>query len=58
MNFSLLTTTFFLISMPILANGIRLFGDCKDEHDCDTCAGYSWCEATQYCLRTWEQNCL
>jgi putative hemolysin len=28
-----------------------------DEHGCYTPANYSWCEAKQKCLRTWEENC-
>jgi len=28
-----------------------------DEHGCKPSAGYSWCEAKQKCLRTWEEPC-
>jgi hypothetical protein len=32
-------------------------GGDRDEHGCIPSAGYSWCEAKQKCLRTWEENC-
>ncbi len=28
-----------------------------DEHGCLVSAGYTWCEAKQKCLRTWEEPC-
>ncbi len=28
-----------------------------DEHGCMLMAGYTWCEAKQKCLRTWEEFC-
>ena len=34
-----------------------ILGGDKDEHGCIPSAGYSWCEAKQKCLRTWEENC-
>ncbi len=34
-----------------------LIGGQKDEHGCLGPAGYSWCEAKQKCLRTWEEAC-
>ena len=35
-----------------------LLGACQDDHGCNQCAGYSWCEGTQECHRPWEVNCL
>ena len=38
----------------------RLLGgdNCLDDlHNCMTCAGYMWCNATQACIRPWEQHC-
>lgn len=32
-------------------------GNDKDEHGCINSAGYSWCEAKQKCLRSWEEKC-
>ena len=32
-------------------------GSDRDSHGCIPSAGYSWCEAKQKCLRTWEENC-
>lgn len=29
----------------------------NDIHGCVTSAGYAWCEATQKCQRTWEEDC-
>lgn len=34
-----------------------IIGGDKDEHGCLIAAGYSWCEAKQKCLRTWEEPC-
>ncbi len=34
-----------------------IVGGDKDEHGCIGSAGYSWCDAKQKCLRTWEENC-
>jgi len=39
-----------------LGPGPVVGGD-EDEHGCKTSAGYSWCEAKQKCLRTWEEAC-
>lgn len=35
----------------------KIIGGQKDEHGCLIAAGYSWCEAKQKCLRTWEEKC-
>jgi putative hemolysin len=35
----------------------QLVGNDTDEHGCKASAGYSWCEAKQKCIRTWEENC-
>lgn len=35
-----------------------IIGGDKDEHGCLGPAGYSWCEAKQKCLRTWEDPCI
>lgn len=35
----------------------ELIGGQKDSHGCLIAAGYSWCEATQKCLRAWEEFC-
>jgi hypothetical protein len=32
-------------------------GSDKDAHGCIPSAGYQWCEATQKCYRSWEENC-
>lgn len=34
-----------------------LVGNDKDEHGCIGSAGYSWCEAKNKCLRSWEEAC-
>jgi len=34
-----------------------LVGNDSDAHGCKGSAGYSWCEAKQKCLRTWEEPC-
>lgn len=35
----------------------QIIGGDKDEHGCIGSAGYSWCEAKQKCLRTFEEFC-
>lgn len=32
-------------------------GSDRDSHGCIGSAGYTWCEAKQKCLRTWEEPC-
>ena len=32
-------------------------GGQRNEHGCLGPAGYTWCEAKQKCLRTWEEPC-
>ena len=35
----------------------QMVGGDIDEHGCIGSAGYTWCEAKQKCLRTWEEPC-
>jgi hypothetical protein len=35
----------------------QLIGGQTDGHGCLIAAGYSWCQAKQKCLRTWEEEC-
>jgi putative hemolysin len=35
----------------------QVIGGEKDSHGCMIAAGYSWCEAKQKCIRSWEENC-
>lgn len=32
-------------------------GSDQDEHGCIGSAGYSWCQAKEKCLRSWEEEC-
>ncbi|KAJ3260868.1 hypothetical protein HK103_007431 [Boothiomyces macroporosus] len=32
-------------------------GGDRDAHGCIPSAGYTWCESTQQCQRSWEQQC-
>jgi hypothetical protein len=34
-----------------------IVGGDKDSHGCIPSAGYTWCEAKQKCLRSWEEKC-
>jgi len=36
---------------------VKPIGGDKDEHGCLIAAGYTWCEAKQKCLRSWEEEC-
>lgn len=35
----------------------QIVGGDKDAHGCLPSAGYTWCDATQKCIRPWEENC-
>jgi len=35
----------------------QMVGNDRDAHGCIGSAGYTWCEASQKCIRTWEENC-
>src|SRR3989338_10857981 len=41
----------------IIENNQPIVGNDRDAHGCIGSAGYSWCEAKQKCLRTWEEPC-
>ncbi|NYZ77098.1 hypothetical protein H0O02_02160 [Candidatus Micrarchaeota archaeon] len=54
------------IILLLLVGGLFLFFGCaqqgppgsdRDGHGCIPSAGYSWCEAKQKCIRSWEENC-
>jgi len=49
----LIISALFIIS----CTNQQIVGGDKDEHGCIGSAGYSWCDAKQKCLRTWEENC-
>jgi len=34
-----------------------LLGGTKDENGCYSSAGYSWCESSSKCIRSWEEDC-
>jgi len=38
-------------------NKPQVVGGDKDAHGCIGSAGYTWCEAKQKCLRSWEEKC-
>ncbi|OGZ33642.1 MAG: hypothetical protein A2Y98_01780 [Candidatus Portnoybacteria bacterium RBG_19FT_COMBO_36_7] len=46
------------MNQPRAEDNSQLIGGQKDEHGCLIAAGYSWCEAKQKCLRTWEEPCV
>ena len=48
---SLLVSYVYAIPMPVMVGGQR------DDNNCLTGAGYSWCESTQMCIRQWETPC-
>jgi len=41
----------------VTAAETQLVGGDRDEHGCIASAGYTWCEAKQKCLRSWEEPC-
>jgi putative hemolysin len=48
-----------ILGVIFLAGCVKqpVLGGDRDKHGCIGSAGYSWCEAKQKCLRTWEENC-
>lgn len=56
----IMMTAFIVLALAlILLAGCQqqVVGGDRDEHGCIASAGYSWCEAKQKCLRTWEEPC-
>lgn len=49
--------TFFVVKRTADTPDEQVIGGQQDEYGCLTAAGYSWCEASQKCLRTWEEAC-
>jgi len=45
------------VYLYILSNNRPMPGSDEDEHGCIGSAGYSWCQAKQKCLRSWEEEC-
>ena len=43
--------------LPSIPSPPTLVGGDKDAHGCIGSAGYTWCEASQKCYRSWEENC-
>ena len=41
----------------IIESNQPIVGNDRDAHGCIGSAGYTWCEAKQKCLRTWEEPC-
>jgi len=46
-----------LFAILFLSGCTQIVGNDKDIHGCIGSAGYSWCDAKQKCLRSWEENC-
>jgi len=46
-----------IISTFKFTNNQSVVGGDKDAHGCIGSAGYTWCEAKQKCLRSWEEPC-
>lgn len=45
------------VILPANSDNAQIIGGDKDEHGCLGSAGYSWCQAKEKCLRTWEEGC-
>jgi hypothetical protein len=51
--------TFYLLQFAVIVssrNLIELLG-CIDEHNCNKCAGYTWCEPLKLCVQPWQTYC-
>ena len=48
-----------LINMLFITNvsAQMLVGGTRDDHGCVMDGGYTWCEETQICIRSWENEC-
>jgi|GEM_PF-4055169 len=46
-----------LVEQYNASNNSLLVGNDSDAHGCKASAGYSWCEPSQKCIRSWEENC-
>jgi hypothetical protein len=46
-----------LLALLMVISCEQKIGGDTDEHGCLIGAGYTWCEAKQKCLRTWEETC-
>jgi hypothetical protein len=46
-----------LLNYTIVNETENMVGDDTDEYGCKPSAGYSWCNVTQKCIRSWEENC-
>jgi hypothetical protein len=44
------------VNVPVVNNPVIVGGD-RDIHGCIGSAGYSWCGASNKCLRVWEEKC-
>ena len=53
-----ITVIALVLNVTYTVAATRLIGGCNDEHGCNGCAGYSWCNSTQACHRVWEENIL
>jgi len=56
MNSTLLNTTLLHGSM-VQSQYTEVPGSDMDTHGCVGSAGYSWCDSTDSCVRTWETPC-
>ncbi len=43
------------VEQEVICN--QMPGSDRDAHGCIPSAGYSWCDAKQKCIRSWEENC-
>ena len=47
----------FLVSLLSFSNAQQLVGSQRDEPNCVSDGGYSWCDSTQSCIRPWMTPC-
>lgn len=50
--------TIFFSLFTMINSQLMIPGSQTDEHNCVLDGGYEWCESTQRCQRTWEEDCL
>ena len=49
----LIAIAMFVMNAAYTATARNLIGVCYDGRGCNSCAGYSWCNATQVCHQPW-----
>ena len=50
-------TLFAVVGTAYCARAMGVNNCIESVHNCVTCAGYTWCDASEKCVRVWEEGC-